>query len=120
MRALFLREDAGNGRGLIAVTAGGDLAAAGALIVAACEQPVMWDEDGPGVRHVVVLALHEIGARGDAADLGAGVQGSRRPGGTEARLADPADPRALDAFAEMAGARPGIAPSRGSSGARPG
>jgi AraC-like DNA-binding protein len=58
----------------------------------------MWDEDGP-VRHVVALALHEtrpisVPACNDA----------RLRRVTDALLADPADPRGLDAFAEMAGA----------------
>src|SRR5690348_2224847 len=58
MRGLFLREDAARaGPDAVAVVAISPLLRA--LILAACEQPVMWDEDGP-VRHVVALALHEI------------------------------------------------------------
>jgi AraC-like DNA-binding protein len=59
-----------------------------ALILAACEQPVMWDEDGP-VQHVVALALHEIG---HAATCPISV-----PVCTDARLR-------LDTVAEMAAA----------------
>jgi hypothetical protein len=59
MRALFLREDAARA-GPDAVTVVAISPLLRALILAACEQPVMWDEDGP-VRHVVALALHEIG-----------------------------------------------------------
>ena len=74
-----------------------------ALILAACEQPVMWHEDGP-VRHVVALALHEIG---HAATRPISVPACRDPRllrVTEALLADPSDTRGLEAFADMAGA----------------
>jgi len=59
MRGLFLREDVARaGPDTVTVVAISPLLRA--LILAACEQPVMWDEDGR-VRHVVALALHEIG-----------------------------------------------------------
>ena len=73
------------------------------LILAACEEPVMWDERGP-VRHVAALALHEIGR---AATRPISVPACRDPRlqrVTEALLADPADARGLEAFAEVAGA----------------
>ena len=59
MRALFLREDAARaGPDAVTVVAVSPLLRE--LILAACDEPVMWDEQGP-VRHVVALALHEIG-----------------------------------------------------------
>jgi AraC-like DNA-binding protein len=102
MRALFLREDAARtGPGSVTVVAISPLLRE--LILAACEQPVMWDEDGP-VRHVVALALHEISR---AATRPISVPACRDPRlqrVADALLADPADTRGLEAFAEMAGA----------------
>ena len=102
MRALFLREDAARaGPDTITVVAISPLLRE--LILAACEQSVMWDEEGP-VRHVVALALHEIG---HAATRPISVPACRDPRllrVTETLLANPADPRGLDEFAEMAGA----------------
>ncbi len=102
MRALFLREDAAAaGPDAVAVVAISPLLRA--LILAACEQPVMWDEDGP-VRHVVALALHEIS---HAATRPISVPACRDPRlqrVTDTLLADPADPRGLEAFADIAGA----------------
>jgi AraC-like DNA-binding protein len=102
MRGLFLREDAARaGPGEVTVVAISPLLRE--LILAACEQPVMWDEDGPA-QHVVALALHEIR---HAATRPIGVpacRDRRLRQVTEALLADPADPRGLGAFAEMAGA----------------
>jgi AraC-like DNA-binding protein len=102
MRALFLREDAARaGPGAVTVVAVSPLLRE--LILAACEEPVMWDEDGP-VRHVVALALHEIGR---AATRPISVPACRDPRlqrVAEALLTDPADPRGLEAFAGMAGA----------------
>ena len=63
----------------------------------------MWDEDGP-VRHVVALALHEIGHAGTRPISVPTCNDARLRRVTEALLADPADPRGLDAFAELAGA----------------
>lgn len=102
MRALFLREDAA-GAGPDAVTVVAVSPLLRALILAACDEPVMWDEHGP-VRHVVALALHEIS---HAATRPISVPACRDPRlqrVTEALLADPADPRGLEAFAETAGA----------------
>ena len=102
MRALFLREDAARaGPGAVLVVAVSPLLRE--LILAACEQPVMWDEAGP-VQHVVALAMHEISR---AATRQISIPTCRDPRlqrVTEALLTDPADPRSLDAFAEMAGA----------------
>src|SRR5579863_3924066 len=102
MRGLFLREDAARA-GPEAVTVVAISPLLRELILAACKQPVMWDETGP-VRHVVALALHEIGR---AATRPIAVPACRDPRlrhVTDTLLADPADPRGLDAFAEMAGA----------------
>ena len=102
MRGLFLREDAACA-GPDTVTVVAISALLRELILAACEQPVMWDEDGP-VRHVVALALHEISR---AATRPISVPACRDPRlqrVAEALFADPADPRGLEAFADMAGA----------------
>ncbi|HXC26950.1 MAG TPA: helix-turn-helix transcriptional regulator [Stellaceae bacterium] len=102
MRGLFLREDAARaGPGEVTVVAISPLLRE--LILAACEQPVMWDENGP-VRHVVALALHEIGRAAARPIAVPACRDRRLRHVTEALLADPADPRGLDAFAEMAGA----------------
>lgn len=102
MRALFLREDAARaGPDAVTVVAVSPLLRA--LILAACEEPVMWDEHGP-VRHVVALALHEIGR---AATRPVSVPACRDPRlqrVTQALLADLADPRGLESFADVAGA----------------
>jgi AraC-like DNA-binding protein len=102
MRALFLREDAARA-GPTAVTVVAVSPLLRELILAACEQPVMWDEDGP-VRHVVALALHEIG---HAATRPIEVPACRDPRlmrVTDALLADPGDVRGLEAFADTVGA----------------
>src|SRR5215475_10400489 len=102
IRGLFLREDAARaGPGAVMVVAISPLLRA--LILAACEQPVMWDEDGP-VRHVVALALHEIAHAATRPISVPTCRDARLRRVTEALLADPADGRGLDAFAEMAGA----------------
>jgi AraC-like DNA-binding protein len=102
MRALFLREDAARA-GPDAVTVVAISPLLRALILAACEQPVMWDEDGP-VRHVVALALHEIGHAATREISVPSCKDARLRRVTEVLLANPADPRGLDAFAKMAGA----------------
>jgi AraC-like DNA-binding protein len=102
MRGLFLREDAaraGPGR----VTVVGVFPLLRELILAACAQGLVWDEEGPA-RHLVALALHEI-SRAPTRPIS--VPASTDPRlrrVTEALLADPADPRGLDAFATGAGA----------------
>ena len=86
MRGLFLREDAARaGPDTVTVVAISPLLRA--LILAACEQPVMWDEDGP-VRHVVALALHEIG-HAAARPIGAGVQRSAAAAGDRSASSGP-------------------------------
>jgi AraC-like DNA-binding protein len=102
LRALFLREDAARA-GPDAVTVVAISPLLRELIVAACEQPVMWDEKG-AVRHLVALALHEIS---HAATRPISVPACRDPRllrVTEALLADPADARGLEALAAIAGA----------------
>jgi AraC-like DNA-binding protein len=102
MRALFLREDVADaGPGNVTVVSISPLLRE--LILAACDQPVMWDETGP-VSHVVALALHEISC---AATRPIAIPACRDPRllrVTEALIADPADPRGLEAFADSAGA----------------
>jgi AraC-like DNA-binding protein len=102
MRGLFLREDAARA-GPDAVTVVAISPLLHALILAACEQPVMWDEDGP-VRHVVALALHEISHAATRPISVPTCSDARLRRVTEALLANPADPRGLDAFAAVAGA----------------
>jgi AraC-like DNA-binding protein len=100
MRGLFLREEVARaGPDTVTVVAISPLLPA--LILAAWEQPVMWDEDGR-VRHVVALALHEIGHAATRLISVPPCNDVRLQRVTEALLANPADPRGLDAFAEMA------------------
>jgi AraC-like DNA-binding protein len=102
MRALFLREDAARaGPDAVTVVAVSPLLRE--LIVAACEQPLMWDETGP-VRHVVALALHEIAHAATRPISVPACHDPRLQRVTQALLQDPADPRGLDAFAGVAGA----------------
>ena len=112
MRALFLREDAARaGPGTVTVVAVSPLLRE--LILAACEQPVMWDEAGP-VRHVVALALHEIGRAATRPIAVPACRDPRLQRVTEALLSDPADPRGLESFAgdrRRLGAHPGAAVS---------
>jgi len=102
MRALFLREDAARaGPNAVTVVAISPLLRE--LILAACNEPVMWDEDGP-VRHLVALALHEIS---HAATCPISVPACRDPRLqriADALLADPTDARGLETFADIAGA----------------
>jgi AraC-like DNA-binding protein len=102
MRALFLRDDAAR-TGLDVVTVVAISPLLRELILAACEQPVMWDEDSP-VRHVVALALHEIRLAATRPISVPACCDPRLQRVTEVLLADPADPRSLEAFADMAGA----------------
>jgi AraC-like DNA-binding protein len=102
MRALFLREDAARA-GPDAVTVVAISPLLRELILAACNEPVMWDEDGP-VHHLVALALHEIS---HAATRPISVPACRDPRLqriADALLADPADARGLELFANTAGA----------------
>jgi AraC-like DNA-binding protein len=102
MRALFLREDAA-AAGPRAVTVVAVSPLLRELILTACEEPVMWDENGP-VRHVVALALHEI-SRADTRSISVpACRDPRLQRVTDALLADPAASQGLEAFATMAGA----------------
>ncbi|HEY1934144.1 MAG TPA: helix-turn-helix transcriptional regulator [Acetobacteraceae bacterium] len=102
MRGLFLREDAARaGPDAVTVVAVSPLLRE--LILAACDEPVMWDEQGP-VRHVVALALHEIGRAATRPISVPACHDARLQRVTEALLADPADDRGLEAFADIAGA----------------
>jgi transcriptional regulator GlxA family with amidase domain len=74
-----------------------------ALILAACEQPVMWDEEGP-VKHVVARALHEIGRAETRPISVPACRDPRLQRVTEMLLINPADQRGLEAFADIAGA----------------
>jgi AraC-like DNA-binding protein len=71
------------------------------LILAACEQQVMWDKAGP-VHHVVALALHEIRRAVTRPISVPACRDARLQRVTDALLANPADARG--AFAEIAGA----------------
>lgn len=102
MRALFLRADAARaGPPMVAVVAVSPLLRE--LILAACAEPLVWDERGPA-RHIAALALHEIRR--------AATQPLQVPACRDPRLrrvaaaltANPADPRGLEAHAAAAGA----------------
>ncbi|MBP0444601.1 helix-turn-helix domain-containing protein [Roseomonas sp. SSH11] len=104
MRALFLREDAARAgpRG-VAVLAASPLLRE--LILAACDEPLEWDEHGRG-GHLAALMLDEIRR---APSLPFGVPEPREP--RLARLAaalraDPACPLSLEEWAERIGASP--------------
>jgi AraC-like DNA-binding protein len=102
MRALFLREDAARaGPRCVTVVAVSPLLRE--LILAACAEGVVWDEEGP-VQHVVALARHEISRAPTRPISVPACNDPRLRRVTEALLANPADPRGLDAFAMMAGA----------------
>ena len=102
MRALFLRADAARaGPGEVMVVAVSPLLRE--LILAACDEPVAWDERGPA-SHIAALALHEI-SRAATRPLQVPASRDRRLRRvTEALTADPADQRSLGAHAEAAGA----------------
>jgi AraC-like DNA-binding protein len=102
MRALFLREDAARA-GPDAVTVVAISPLLRELILAACNEPVMWDEDGP-VRHLVALALHEISHAATRPVLVPACRDPRLQRVADALLADPADARGLECFADIAGA----------------
>jgi hypothetical protein len=117
MRALFLREDAARaGPDTVTVVAISPLLRE--LILAACEQPVMWDEDGP-VRHVVALALHEIG---HAATRPISVPACRDPRLQRASLTrcSPTRPTRAGSMHLPIWRAPRRGPWRGCSGATPG
>jgi AraC-like DNA-binding protein len=102
LRALFLREDAARaGPEHVIVVAVSPLLRE--VILAACAEGVVWDEEGP-VRHLVALALHEIRHAPTRPISVPACRDVRVRRVTEALLENPADPRGLDAFATMAGA----------------
>jgi AraC-like DNA-binding protein len=107
MRALFLRADAARaGPGGVMVVPISPLLRE--LILAACNEPVTWDERGPAT-HIAALALHEISRAAARISHAAALQipacrDQRLRRVTEALIADPADPRGLGAHAEVAGA----------------
>ncbi len=102
MRALFLRADAAQaGPAEVTVIAISPLLRE--LILAACNEPVAWDEDGPA-QHIAALALHEIrNAAAQKLDLPA-CRDTRLRRVAAALIANPADPRGLAAHAAAAGA----------------
>jgi AraC-like DNA-binding protein len=102
MRALFLRADAARaGPGAVMVVAISPLLRE--LILAACDEPVTWDERGPA-SHIAALALHEI-SRAATQPLQVPTSRDKRLRRvTEALTEDPADQRGLAAHAEAAGA----------------
>jgi AraC-like DNA-binding protein len=102
MRALFLRADAARaGPGAVMVVAISPLLRE--LILAACNEPVAWDQRGPAT-HIAALALHEI-SRAAIQPLQLPTCRDRRLlRVTQALIADPADQRSLGAHAHAAGA----------------
>jgi len=102
MRALFLREDAARaGPGAVMVVAISPLLRE--LILAACAEPVAWDERGPAT-HIAALALHEISRAATQPLQVPACRDRRLRRVAETLMADPADQRSLAAHAEAAGA----------------
>jgi len=104
MRALFLRADAARaGPPAVAVLAVSPLLRE--LVVAACAEPLEWDEAGRG-GHLAALILDEI-ARAPALPLGVpAVRDARLVRLAAALRADPARPLGLEAWAVECGASP--------------
>ena len=102
MRALFLRADAAaSGPADTTIIAVSPLLRE--LILTVCGEAVVWDAQGP-IRLVAALVLHEIGrARTRPLSLPA-CRDPRLVRVATALVANPADPRDLDAFASVAGA----------------
>jgi AraC-like DNA-binding protein len=102
MRALFLRADAARaGPAAVAVLAVSPLLRE--LVLAACAEPLEWDEAGRG-GHLAALILDEIG-RAPALPLGVpAVQDPRLRRLAAALQADPARPAGLEAWAAECGA----------------
>lgn len=102
MRALFLRADAAaSGPPTTTVIAVSPLLRE--LILTVCGEPVVWDAGGP-IRLVAELVLHEIGRAGTRKLSLPACRDPRLARVAAALVADPADPRDLDAFAAIAGA----------------
>ncbi len=104
MRSLYIRPDAVAGMPavcrVVAVSA-----LLRALILRAMTVPPLYDEDGPDGRVLRVL-LDELGALPSAPLYLPQPQDPRLKRVTAALLAEPADPRPLDAWARQAGASP--------------
>jgi AraC-like DNA-binding protein len=102
MRALFLRADAAaSGPAVTTVIAVSPLLRE--LILTVCGEPVVWDAQGP-IRLVAALALHEIGRAGTRPLSLPACRDPRLVRVAAVLVANPADPRDLDAFATLAGA----------------
>jgi len=102
MRSLFLRADAA-AAGPVDATVIAVSPLLRELILTVCNEPVVWDARGP-IRLVASLALHEIG-RAAARPLSLpACHDPRLRRVADALVANPADPRDLDAHAEAAGA----------------
>lgn len=102
MRALFLRADAARaGPGAVTVVAISALLRE--LILAACAEPVAWDERGPAT-HIAALALHEISRAGTQPLQVPVCRDKRLRRVADALMADPADQRGLGEHAAAAGA----------------
>ena len=102
MRALFLRADAAaSGPSAVTVIAASPLLRE--LILTVCGEPVVWDAGGP-IRLVAELVLHEIGRAGTRPLSLPACRDPRLARVAAALIADPADPRDLDALAVVAGA----------------
>ncbi|NOG73442.1 helix-turn-helix domain-containing protein [Roseicella sp. DB1501] len=104
MRALFLRADAARA-GPAAVTVMAVSPLLRELVLAACAEPLEWDEAGRG-RHLTALILDEI-ARAPALPLGVpAVRDARLRRLAEALRADPARDADLESWAVECGASP--------------
>lgn len=102
MRALFLRADAAAaGPSEATVIAVSPLLRE--LILTVCGEPVVWDASGP-IRLVAELVLHEIARAGTRPLSLPACRDPRLARVAAALIADPADPRDLDAYAAIAGA----------------
>ena len=102
MRALFLRSDAAaSGPAVATVIAVSPLLRE--LILTVCGEPVVWDARGP-IRLVAALVLHEIRRAGTRKLSLPACRDPRLARVAAALLANPADPRDLDAYAAVAGA----------------
>ncbi|WP_270938165.1 AraC family ligand binding domain-containing protein, partial [Falsiroseomonas oryzae] len=104
MRALFLRADAAVA-GPVATTVLAVSPLLRELILAACAEPLEWDEAGRG-GHLAALIIEEI-ARAAVLPFGVPEPRDTRLCRVAAALrADPADARRLEEWAEAAGASP--------------
>jgi AraC-like DNA-binding protein/mannose-6-phosphate isomerase-like protein (cupin superfamily) len=102
MRALFLRADAA-ASGPLAATVIAVSPLLRELILTVCGEPVVWDSRGP-IRLVAALVLHEIRRAGTRPLSLPACRDPRLARVAAALIANPADPRDLDAYATIAGA----------------